>query len=420
MVSGGRFRGLCPHEPATVRLHMSNGSNLEYLSSITYPPVGEEGTLDLEEAKPVEGGSLIPAHKYGGAMDLFRIMKAVKGGAAAQRFWSADVTRPYRCTLSVHQGESDAPLSAVEFDRLLLSDDVRRVDVREGRVVATLFLPSAATAGSPKPCIITIHGGHNRRRIVEDNAALLASRLGFPTVALPFFGVEGLPPKLFEGDIDVSYFEEAVDLFLSMEEVRADVGVGLWGISKGAEVCLSMSSFLGDKIRAAVIVNSVLKPGVVAFAYKGQRHEPQQVKVSSRPKAIRDDLMSFSDIDSGFLDKDDKIIPFHKSPADLLFVGGCDDRLHRSCRHVDLAREILTKHGKNNFEVLKYAGLGHLLDLPYAPVTCESFHGLVPPPKMLDMGGRDLAEHSFAQEDSWRKILEFYSSRLQQSCQPCS
>ncbi len=410
-----RLVGLPEGEEVSVHLNLTNGLNLNYDSFTSYVADGE-GNVDLDVVLPSR--SLIAAGSAGGTMDLFRTLKAREG--FIQRFWSADVTKPYRCRLKVLGGrhvsldtaEVSEPMATVDFDRLLLSEGVRRVEVREGRLVGTMFLPKQ-TLERKKPCIITLHGGHNRKSVVEDNAALLCSRLGLPTLALAFFGVGDLPRKLFEQDIDVTYFEEALDFLRGVEGVRADAGVGLWGISKGSEVCLALCSLLGERVRCAVIVNTILKPGMVGFVYGDEVLKPQKFKTEDvMPKILGENLLSIAGIDDDLLAKDDLIMPFHRTAADLLFVAGGDDQLVRSCDHADLAAEVLRENGKDNFEVLKYPGLGHLLDLPFAPVTCESFHMLVPPPVMLDVGGSDLAEHSFAQEDSWNKIINFYTTML--------
>ncbi len=415
--------GLDPDVKAvTLHLNVNNSSNLDYDSTASFS-VGPSGKLSLDKQTPILWSTPIPTEDYGGTMDLFRSLKA-KGGSPNQRFWSSDVALPYNCTLSVHGGVrggadklvGEKPLASAHFKRSLLAKGVKRKDLRQGRVVATMFVPESATACAPKPCVFTIHGGHNRRKIVEDNAALMASRLGFPTIALAFFGVETLPQKLLEQDIDVGYFEEAIDLATSMDEVRTEGGVGLWGISKGGEVCLGLSALLGEKIGAAVIVNCVMKPVGVGFSYRGaQVLKPQALESSAdaQPKILGENLLSIAGTDGKFLSRDDKIIPFHKSSADLLFVAGSDDQLCVSAEHADLAVEVMQEHGKENYQVLKYPGLGHLLDLPYSPVTYESFHPFVPPPLMLDTGGRNLAQHSFAQEDSWNKILDFFKTRLQ-------
>ncbi len=85
-----------------------------------------------------------------------------------------------------------------------------------------------------------------------------------------------------------------------------------------------------------------------------------------------------------------------------------------SLKSADAARAHLDAHGKSNYRILRYPGLGHLLDPPFSPVTSASTHPLVPPPVMLDCGGgADPAAHSYAQEDSWQQMLHFYRTALE-------
>ena len=163
--------------------------------------------------------------------------------------------------------------------KLSWGDNVERSQVREEGLVGTLFLPEK----TPAPAIITIFGGVNRwitfvaiflfslidfvstlpfhlvhdqyirwsrGSVPEDRAALLASK-GFVTLALAFFGVDHLPKVLFEimirimvlitlllliaqiySDLDLEYFERALDWVLAREEVCGDNGAGLQGISQ--------------------------------------------------------------------------------------------------------------------------------------------------------------------------------------------
>ncbi len=414
-----RVDKLEPRQLVTLHLSVTNGTNLKHDALISYT-ADEDGTLDLDSAAPEPGAAISPS-AAAGSMDLFRSLRAEQ--KMKQRFWSDDVTRPYECKLAVYPGsrtqvnqeeESGDCLTKVGFRRKLLSDGIERRVIREGRVVGTMFIPPCKQ-GQKKPCIITIHGGHNKKSVVEDNAALLASRLGIPTLALAFFGVEGLPRHLFGQPIDVTYFEEAIDLVRSMDEVREDMGVGMWGISKGGEVTLASCALLGDKIRSAVAVNSIMKPFMVDFTY-GDKETIKAKSISSDydpPEFLSDDLASIAGMDGDYLEADGYVIPFHRSPADLLLVAGDDDQLVRSHLHADMGAEVMRSRGKTNFRVLKYSGLGHLVDIPYAPVTYQSLHPLVPPPMMLVTGGHDLAKHSFGQEDSWTKTLEFFKLSLQ-------
>jgi len=57
----------------------------------------------------------------------------------------------------------------------------------------------------------------------------LASK-GFVTLALAFFGVDQLP-KVYS-DLDIEYFEAALDWVAARNEVCIENGVGLSGISQ--------------------------------------------------------------------------------------------------------------------------------------------------------------------------------------------
>ena len=87
-------------------------------------------------------------------------------------------------------------------------------------------------------------------QVVEDVAVTLANQ-GFAAMALAYFSVDGLPP-LGSSELEMEYFEEAIDYFLSMADVKKD-GVGLWGISKGGEITLNLANFLRDKIKVIII-----------------------------------------------------------------------------------------------------------------------------------------------------------------------
>ncbi|HEX8259840.1 MAG TPA: hypothetical protein VF558_06050 [Rubrobacteraceae bacterium] len=66
---------------------------------------------------------------------------------------------------------------------------VDRWPVREGGLVGTFFRPS--TPG-PHPAVIVLGGSDGGLR--EGSAAVIA-RQGYATLALAYFGVEGLPPS---------------------------------------------------------------------------------------------------------------------------------------------------------------------------------------------------------------------------------
>jgi hypothetical protein len=65
--------------------------------------------------------------------------------------------------------------------RNYLTPDVRRIPVREGRVRGTLFLPQLQSTNDNSrrfPLVMTICNGLVRGHLVEEKAALLASKGG--------------------------------------------------------------------------------------------------------------------------------------------------------------------------------------------------------------------------------------------------
>ena len=89
-------------------------------------------------------------------------------------------------------------------------------------------------------------------------AALLAS-YGFVTLALAFYGVEGLPAVY--SSFEMSYFERAVDFLLSHPQVENRARLGVFGQSMGGSLALAMMSCLGDKIGCCVVSNSQFTVG---------------------------------------------------------------------------------------------------------------------------------------------------------------
>lgn len=104
-----------------------------------------------------------------------------------------------------------------------------RESVIEGGLKATLFTPST---GGPHPAIICVEGSLGG--LHENRAALLASH-GFATMALAYFGVEGIPAELNE--IPLETVEKGIK-FLEKKETIDSNRIGIWGFSKGAELAL--------------------------------------------------------------------------------------------------------------------------------------------------------------------------------------
>ncbi|XP_031216531.1 acyl-coenzyme A thioesterase 5-like [Mastomys coucha] len=103
----------------------------------------------------------------------------------------------------------------------------------------------------PFPGIIDLFGVGGS--FLEYRASLMAGK-GFAVMALAYFMYDNLPKVV--DILHLKYFEEAVNCLLWHPQVKGP-GIGLLGTSKGAELCLSMPSFLKG-ITAAVIINGAM------------------------------------------------------------------------------------------------------------------------------------------------------------------
>ena len=70
--------------------------------------------------------------------------------------------------------------------------------------------------------------------------------------------------------MELAYFEEAIDFLRNKSEIKSDQGIGICGISKGADIALSLSSVLTpSKIGAIAVLNTLISSAVVGAQYKG-------------------------------------------------------------------------------------------------------------------------------------------------------
>jgi len=219
----------------------------------------QDGRIDTSQQAPVSG-SYVGIHSAGPLWS----MSAESG--CVNRLWPSDISKPLDYTFTISDTSGQEILASASITRSYLAEGVRRLEVREAGLVGTLFIPNQ----TPAPAIITIFGGVNRGAVPEDRAALLASK-GFVTLALAFFGVDQLP-KIYS-DLDIEYFEGALDWVLARDEVCGQNGVGLSGVSQGGNIALAMAQFLGPKVGAVCVQGASycgLCPDPDAMKYKDE------------------------------------------------------------------------------------------------------------------------------------------------------
>uniref|UniRef100_A0A8C3YQ21 Acyl-coenzyme A thioesterase 4 n=1 Tax=Catagonus wagneri TaxID=51154 RepID=A0A8C3YQ21_9CETA len=382
--------GLAPRQRITLRASLRDEKGALFTAHARYC-ADADGLLDLARARAL-GASFAGLEPMG----LFWALEPEK---PFWRFLKREVQTPVALELEVfdgHKPEAERLLGRAVHERDFLSPGVLREPVRAGRVRATLFLPPGP---GPFPGIIDIFGLGGG--LLEYRASLLAGH-GFATLALAYCDFEDLPKKF--DTIHLDYFEEALCYMLQHSQVKGP-GIGLLGISLGADICLSMASFLKN-ISATVSINGSGFSGNRGIYYKETSIPPLGYDEENKGSFL--DIVDIrNDIVGGC--ENPCMIPIEKAQGPILFIVGQDDHNWRSELYAQIASERLQAHGKGKPQIISYPGTGHYIEPPYFPMCPASLHRLLDKPVIW--GGEPRA-HSKAQVDAWKKILTFFSKHL--------
>ncbi|OPJ83008.1 acyl-coenzyme A thioesterase 1 [Patagioenas fasciata monilis] len=388
-------QGLGPRQQVTLRASLRDESGDLFQACARYQ-AEDDGELDLARCPALPGGSFSGLEPMG-------LLWALQSQKPFRRLVKRDVQSPFLLQLEVFEGHGEPPgrlLAQAQHERAFLRDEVRRVPVREGRIRATLFLPPG---NGPFPGIIDLYGIGGG--LPEYRACLLAN-YGFAVLALAFYGYEDLPKEMKE--LHLEYFEEAINYMLQHTEVKGP-GIGLLGISKGGELCVSMASFLKGITATALINCSVANVGTV-LRYKDITIPPLGVD-AKRIKVNELGIADIVDVLNNPLEGPDRhsFIPLEKATCHFLFIVGQDDHNWKSEFFAVEGSKRLQAHGKEKPEIVCYPGAGHYIEPPFFPMCAASMHLLVGRPVVW--GGEPKA-HCEAQIDAWQQIQNFFCKHL--------
>ncbi|XP_061165096.1 acyl-coenzyme A thioesterase 1-like [Saccostrea echinata] len=387
--------GLPKNEPVTIKASLQEGNN-RFASYGCYTAT-EQGHVTVEEQTSVQG-------TYTGLepMGLFWSMKPEPSMKQNIRLLKKDVTSPIVVTLSVIEGHHSwetlfdpppNPLATLDVYRWYKDKNVRRERVSEGNIRGALFIPPGP---GPFPGVIDMFGSGGG--LFDHRAALLASR-GYYVFALPFFAYEDLPETM--PDVSLDYLIESVEWFAGLPQVRHD-GIGIIGLSKGGMYAMELCRHV-PQIKAVVLVNGVTFYSDAPLKYsKGdiQNLEFQFDQMKATPEGI--------DISNCYHPTDEFFIKGWESEAAFLFIVGDDDGCLKYSTVEHFMELVPTEH-KHRFQVIRYPETGHLIEPPYSPHCRHSYHKVF---QFEFLWGGETKAHSYAQEDSWGRILEFFSNQL--------
>ncbi|KAI1895012.1 hypothetical protein AGOR_G00101870 [Albula goreensis] len=386
-----KVEGLRPKQQVIFRAKLTDEKEVDFVSSARYE-ADNRGVVDLSKSAAL-GGDYVGVHPMG-------FMWAMKSQTELGRLFRKDVTSPFEVHLSVHDKgpeETEEPvLTSCVHERWFVGEGVQRIPVREGRIRATLFVPPGE---GPFPGVMDLGG--TAGGLLEYRACLLANH-GFATMCLAYFGFDDLPKKLLE--LHLEYFEEALHYFQKLPQVKPG-GIGVMGTSKGADLSLSMASFLKG-VTAVVCVNGCNANLQAPLHYRGT--SMPGLGLSADRITIRDSgVLNVRDCydDPRAPENQACVVPVHRANARFLFVVAKDDQVWDSEVYAQEVKRQLQEHGKPPPEILPLPGAGHLLEPPYFPSCPASYHKFVG--AALEWGGQP-DTHAIAQETYWRRVREFF------------
>lgn len=397
-----------PFQEIRIRVEALDQNENLWFSQATFH-ANAQGLVDVTSSRPIQPSSYEDTDRMG----LFWSMLPVSGDTSASFKCKDDAV-----SVEIKLYIADKLVAQETVIRYIRAADVQRIDVREGNLVGTLFIPPSKHA---LPVIITLGGSEGG--LGENRAKLIASN-GFAVLALGYFGVNGLPSELEE--IPLEYFETAFAFLKTQPGIDAS-RIGLYGASRGAELSLILGSFFPEQIAAIVAVapSSVVYGGlsekpVNAWIYKGNPIAPyapvpntdftnRKEVTAENPVHTGDDfLQGMQDIPAF----ESAAIPVEKIQCPILLISGGDDQMWPSEIY---ANQILDRLKKKNSDVqavhLNYPNAGHCISIPHLPTRGPTYYH--PVDKLWFTIGGSREEDAKASRESWSRLMEFFHESLE-------
>ncbi|XP_026163891.1 bile acid-CoA:amino acid N-acyltransferase-like isoform X3 [Mastacembelus armatus] len=296
-------------------------------------------------------------HSVGGSymgcepMGLFWGLQPAPGAREGLRLRKINVTTPYKVHLSLLEGHvSSSVAQATELAAVTTERWYTAPGVRRTDIRHNGVVGTLFLPPGPGPFPALLDLWGIGGGLVEYRSALLASR-GYATLSLAYSRHKDLPGPQKRINVGGSYFKSAFHLIQDHHQVCAN-RVGIISLSFGVFLALRLA------IQAVVKMENLACP--------------------------------------------------------IMYIVGEDDLSTSSTENANLLEETLRAAGKSKLLTrLSYPGAGHLIEPPYSPSSRASLWS-IKPKKLITLWGGHPAPHAAAQEDAWKKILDFMESNLRQ------
>lgn len=398
-----KVQNLKPLQIATIQAEAQNSTGDLWKSRATFQ-ADALGIIDLSRDTPLEGSS----YKDPDVTALFWSMLPVSKEVSS-------IFQPANDTFSVNislcmEGQVVERKIITSY---LKAPNVQRMEIREAGLIGTLFLPKGK---KPHPIIVTLSGSNGG---LSENRAKLLSSNGFAVLALAYFRADNLPPQLEE--IPLEYFENTFS-WIKQQPYLDSSHVGLYGVSRGAELALILGSLFPESIQAIVSVapSSVVQGGSNsknAWIYKGKAiapfiEIPEDISIEGNSRehpafVLGPFLKAMEDVKT--FEKTQ--IPVEKITCPILLVSGGDDQIWPSQIYAEQVCARLKEKNSHTFaQHLHYPKAGHGINIPGLPIPDPVyFHPVAN--LWLSTGGSRSADAK-ASADSWNKMILFLQESL--------
>ena len=396
-------RNLPPLAEVTIRASLRDDRGTPWNSSAIYQ-ADARGTIDLSRIAPISGS-------YAGVNEDGLIASLRPAIDLPVRTFDNSSIAPLLVEFIADAGGREVARAAAH--RLYVAAGVQVTTLREHGLSGLFFQQSASVT---RPGILVLGGSSGKLAFASQVAALLAAH-GFPSLALAYFGVEGLPPDLVE--IPVEYFSAATKWLTSRRCVSSE-GLGVIGRSRGAELALLLGSRF-PQIRSVVACcpSSIVWNGLRGNrltdspAWRSSDREIPFASLTSarladlRSRTIQASPVTLTPLFEAALNGpilEEAIIPVEQINGPILLISGDDDRMWPSARMGDQIVERLAAR-RHRFPVVhrRYAKAGHLMRTPGVPTTV--LHNT------FEYGGEPSAQAA-ANRAAWDETIAFFRASL--------
>ncbi|AWO98354.1 putative acyl-coenzyme A thioesterase 1-like [Scophthalmus maximus] len=341
-------------------------------------------------------------------MGLLWSMRPVAGSRTGLRLRKMNVCAPMLVHISVHDGHEGfrerAALASALTERWYVAPGVQRIDVREGGVRGTLFIPPGP---GPFPGLLDMWGGGGG--LQEYRSAILASR-GYASLALEYFAAGDLE----SAELELKYFETAFNIVKHHPQVMPD-RVGLFGLSLGSTVTMYIATKSDVvKPRCCVCVN-----GSHLFQRTFSDQDQQMIQNLGKAHVDENNHHAWRDIGLALMSESNKL-DVGKIKCPMLLVNGLDDQNTPSSELAEDVAQMMRAAGNEHLLTrVEYPDAGHLIEPPFSPhFRATNFKISGTKDKLVLLWGGRTKPHADAQEDSWRKILSFLQLHLYGDASP--